>query len=150
MMRTQLKTISVTSLQIMLKLIQSQVLYLIATILTGIQTISWMVGSTITKQAFSIWTIDNKLLFYYMIRSESSNVDINESADADYKIFAILFYSLIIVDVTYSIKHVNECTHKQNNFKNGKSKNAAFYIIIYFVCNANPRWDLLLLKWGLK
>lgn len=39
MMRTQLKTISVTSLQIMLKLIQSQVLYLIATILTGIQTI---------------------------------------------------------------------------------------------------------------
>lgn len=85
MMRTQLKTISVTSLQIMLKLIQSKVLYLIATILTGIQTISWMVGSTITKQTFSIWTIDNKLLFYYMIRSESSNVDINESADADLK-----------------------------------------------------------------
>lgn len=83
-----------------------------------------------------------------MIRSESSNVDINESADADLKYLP--FSSIIIVAVTYSIKHVNECTHKQNNFKNGKSKNAVFYIIIYFVCYANPRWDLLLLKWGLK
>lgn len=85
-MRTQLKTISVTSLQTMLKLTQSQVLCLIATILRGIQKISLTLGSTISKQAFSIWTKDNNLLFYYMMRSGSSNVDIYESADADLNI----------------------------------------------------------------
>lgn len=29
------------------------------------------------------------------------------------------------------------CTHKQNNYKNGKSKNTVFYIIIFFVSDAD-------------
>lgn len=136
-MRTQLKTISVTSLQTMLKLTQSQVLCLIATILRGIQKISLTLGSTISQQAFSIWTIDNKLLFYYMIRSESSNLDINENTDADLKYLAfssILLLSLLlhILSNMYMNVHIKQ-------LENGKSKNAVFIIIICFVCNANPR-----------